>query len=114
MLGTISSLAGAAFIALLALVLFPKLGGISFILLVSLAGLFASLADSFMGATVQAKFYCSKDEKITEQHPLHKCGTETEHVAGWLWLNNDWVNFIAALASSQLALFIAKQLAIVA
>ena len=46
-----------------------------------------------LGATVQAMYYCPRDQKETEKHPLHTCGTETIQIRGWKWLNNDWVNF---------------------
>ena len=88
--GTFASLLGASVVALPAALftgnwlLFP---------LISLAGLGGSLFDSLVGATVQAMYYCPADKKETEKHPLHTCGTETVHVRGWEWLNNDWVNF---------------------
>src|SRR6266545_8118323 len=88
--GTFASLIGAAIIALPAALftgnwlLFP---------LITFAGLAGSLFDSLLGATVQAMYYCPTDQKETEKHPLHTCGTETVHIRGWNWLNNDWVNF---------------------
>jgi len=88
--GTFASLVGAAVIALPAAwfannwILLP---------LITFAGLAGSLFDSFLGATVQAMYYCPTDKKETEKHPLHTCGTETVHIRGWEWLNNDWVNF---------------------
>ncbi len=88
--GTFASLMGSAILALPAAyftgnwLLFP---------IITLAGLFGSLFDSFLGATVQAMYFCPTDQKETEKHPLHTCGTETVHLRGWEWLDNDWVNF---------------------
>jgi uncharacterized protein (TIGR00297 family) len=99
--GTLASLAGSALIAALASLfttnwsLFP---------LVTFAGLAGSLFDSLLGATVQAMYFCPKDKKETEKHPLHTCGTETIHLRGWKWLTNDWVNFACAAFGSMIAL----------
>lgn len=68
----------------------------SLFLPITLAGLAGSLFDSLLGATVQAMYYCPTDKKETEKHPLHSCGTQTIHVRGWKWLNNDWVNFLCS------------------
>ena len=92
--GTGASLLGSSVIALLAVLLSPT-GTLTTAhwLLITFAGLAGSLFDSFLGATVQAMYYCPTDKKETEKHPLHTCGTETVHLRGWKWLNNDWVNF---------------------
>jgi uncharacterized protein (TIGR00297 family) len=103
LLGTLASLTGSALIAVLAALftdhwlLFP---------LISLAGLAGSLFDSFLGATVQAMYYCPTDQKETEKHPLHTCGTGTVHIRGWEWLDNDWVNFACSLLGAVAALLI--------
>jgi uncharacterized protein (TIGR00297 family) len=99
--GTLASLFGAAVIAIPA-ALFA--GDWSLLLLISVAGLAGSLFDSLLGATVQAMYYCPTDEKETEKHPLHTCGTKTIHIRGWAWLNNDWVNFACGAFGSLIAL----------
>jgi uncharacterized protein (TIGR00297 family) len=88
--GTLASLLGAFAIALPASFLTDNW---SLLPIITLAGLFGSLFDSLIGATVQAMYFCPTDNKETEKHPLHTCGTKTVHIRGWKWLNNDWVNF---------------------
>jgi uncharacterized protein (TIGR00297 family) len=92
--GTLASLAGSGLIAFLASFL---TGNWSLFLLITFSGLAASLFDSFLGGTVQAMYFCPKDKKETEKHPLHTCGTQTVHIRGWKWLDNDLVNFACSI-----------------
>lgn len=101
LIGTLAALAGSALIGILAAILHPMPDPVSTGLntsvstgiIVTLAGFAGALFDSFLGATVQAMYYCPTDKKETEKHPLHTCGTPTVHIRGWKWLDNDWVNF---------------------
>jgi uncharacterized protein (TIGR00297 family) len=101
--GTFASLLGAAVIALPATLLTDKW---SLLPLITIAGLTGSLFDSLLGATVQAMYFCPTDQKETEKHPLHTCGTQTIYTRGWEWLNNDWVNFACGAFGSLIALLI--------
>ena len=96
--GTFASLLGSAAIALFAVLLSPTHSlNTGHFLLITVSGLAGSLFDSYLGATVQAMYFCPADNKETEKHPFHTCGTQTIHVRGWRWLDNDWVNFACAL-----------------
>jgi uncharacterized membrane protein len=99
-LGTLSALAGAALIGVVAALFSLATGALGIILIASLSGLIGSLFDSLLGATVQAIYYCPACQKETERQPLHTCGTQTVRVRGWLWLNNDLVNFACSLAGA--------------
>jgi len=82
-------------------------GGFALIMLgVAGAGLLGSLADSVIGATVQAIYYCPTCDKETERHPLHTCGTTTRQVRGLGWLDNDWVNIGCTLVGGAISLLL--------
>ncbi|MCZ2128370.1 MAG: DUF92 domain-containing protein [Anaerolineales bacterium] len=101
--GLLAASGGSALIAALAASLTSSW---SLFPIIFLSGLLGSLFDSFLGATVQAMYYCPKDDKETEKHPLHSCGTATIHVRGWAWLNNDWVNFFCGAFGALTALLL--------
>ena len=94
-------------IALLAVLLSPTVAlNVNSFFLIAAAGLAGSLFNSFLGGTVQAMYYCPRDKKETEKHPLHTCGTETVHLRGWKWLDNDWVNFACSAFGVVIALLL--------
>jgi len=61
-----------------------------------LAGMLGMFLDSLLGATIQVMYYCPHCEVHTEQHPQHRCGTQTSRVRGISWVNNDVVNLLAS------------------
>jgi uncharacterized membrane protein len=71
---------------------------------ITLAGLIGSLADSLLGATIQAIYRCPSCNKETERYPVHTCGSQTQLVRGYSWLDNDWVNTACALVGGVLGL----------
>jgi uncharacterized protein (TIGR00297 family) len=108
LVGYLAALAGAGLIGLGAVLFSPGLGIWEMMLVIILGGLAGSTFDSFLGATVQAIYYCPQCQKETERHPLHLCGTQTSLLRGWSWLNNDLVNFFCSLAGAGVALAFAS------
>jgi uncharacterized membrane protein len=97
LIGTLAAMGGASLIAIMAVVFSPTPDWFSHLMIIVLAGLAGSLFDSVLGATIQAIFWCPTCSKETERHPLHTCGTQTNQVRGWSWVNNDVVNFGCSL-----------------
>jgi uncharacterized protein (TIGR00297 family) len=114
LLGSLSALGGAALIAIAAVLVTGASIRLALLGFVILGGAAGSFFDSFLGATVQAIYYCPTCKKETERHPLHLCGSQTRLAHGWSWLNNDLVNFgcslLGALVAASLFLLIAGSL----
>jgi uncharacterized protein (TIGR00297 family) len=108
--GYLAALAGATLIGFSAGLFSPTLPPWEVLALIMLAGLAGSTFDSFLGATVQAIYYCPQCQKETERYPLHLCGESTSLMRGWHWLNNDLVNFFCSLAGAGVALAFARLL----
>lgn len=92
--GSLASLGGGSFLGGAA----AAMGG-GWVLLASGAGagLVGSIADSLLGASLQARYHCRRCDRATEQHPVHRpCGTRTDLVGGVSWLDNDGVNLAAS------------------
>ncbi len=104
--GTLAALAGAFLIGLVAFIAalldssLQASNPVILLLVITAAGLVASLFDSLLGATVQAIYYCNSCKKETERYPTHRCGSQTRLVRGWQWLDNDWVNFAATMVGA--------------
>jgi uncharacterized protein (TIGR00297 family) len=105
--GTLATAAGASLIGLVA---GWGAGSATVVVATALAGFLGATADSILGATVQAIYYCPTCEKDTERHPLHSCGSPTVLARGWPWLRNDGVNlaatFVGAVAAAAIWTFL--------
>jgi uncharacterized protein (TIGR00297 family) len=99
-----AALAGAGLIGFAAALFTPTVSGPATIGMCLLAGLLGCSIDSVLGATVQAIYYCPQCQKETERYPLHGCGTLTEQLRGWRWLNNDLVNLACSLVGAGVAI----------
>lgn len=81
--------------------------GMGYAMVAALAGVAGALFDSVLGATVQGIYFCEYDETQTEKK-IHSCGRQTRLVRGWEWLDNDGVNFAAAVFGSLVAAALAN------
>ena len=101
--GTLAAVAGAGFIAMLALLV----GWSRSVALAALVGgAFGSTFDSVLGATMQARRWCDRCNRGTERL-IHDCGASTRHAGGLAWLDNDAVNFLSTAAGGLLAAMLA-------
>jgi len=73
-------------------------------------GFGGSLADSLIGATVQATRYCDRCEKWTERR-AHTCGYRTRLGRGIYWISNDVVNLMGTFAGAVIAVVASRILA---
>lgn len=108
LLGTSATIAGAFALGLFHWLLRdlphrPQRCTLALIPIATISGIMGSLFDSFLGATVQATYYCPRCLKETERR-IHNCGTPTTLVRGIPWIDNDVVNFAATLFGSIVAI----------
>ncbi len=81
-----------------------------FMLIVTLAGIIGSVADSILGALVQAQYKCKICGKITEKR-FH-CNRFSVLTKGVKWINNDVVNFAAGITGGLFVIFFKELLKI--
>jgi len=74
-------------------------------LIALISGIAGNLFDSFLGATMQAMFYCPTCNKETERQ-IHNCSTRTRPLRGLPWMTNDMVNFLSTLVGGLVAMLL--------
>ncbi len=97
--GTLGGICGAILLSGIALSLGLSVSAAGGALLGGLAGM---LADSFLGAMAQGRFYCEECQVISERR-RHRCGNDGRWEGGLRWLDNDGVNFLATAAGAAAA-----------
>ena len=105
LLGTLASLVGSFLISAIGL-LFFKIDAEQF-LLITISGFLGSIIDSYIGATIQGQYQCTVCHDYTERKT--HCGRPTKILKGYRFINNDIVNFAAALFSIAIYFFIYLQ-----
>lgn len=106
-IGTVASFAGAAAIAIPAFAL--GWSGTA-VLAVAAGGVVGSLADTFLGATLQERRWCGACQSPTERH-RHRCGAATARSGGIAGFGNDAVNLTSSALGGLAALALAASLA---
>ncbi|MDB4875080.1 MAG: protein of unknown function transrane [Gemmatimonadetes bacterium] len=102
--GTMAAVSGAAFVAAAAIALGWPPHIARYVLL---GGIFGALADSVLGATMQARRWCEACGSETER-TTHDCGSATRPLRGLGWLDNDVVNFLSNAAGGLLAALLTR------
>lgn len=100
--GLLASVAGAIAVAAPGALLVGTLPWQTVVIAVATAGVLGGLADSALGATVQARRHCGACDRLTER-AVHDCGTRTTHARGLRWMTNDTVNLLATLVGALVA-----------
>jgi uncharacterized protein (TIGR00297 family) len=72
---------------------------------VALGGVAGGLADSLLGATLQARHWCDLCARSTERL-VHSCGTPTRHAGGIAGFDNDAVNAVCSGVGALVALLL--------
>ncbi|HMW37464.1 MAG TPA: DUF92 domain-containing protein, partial [bacterium] len=92
--GTLGAFTGSLWIAMTGAYVMGENLNIQGLWFVTLAGFLGSIADSFLGATLQAQYACPTCGKPTEKK--QHCDEPTRQVRGLVWMHNDAVNMIAS------------------
>jgi uncharacterized protein (TIGR00297 family) len=101
LVGTVAGLAGALFIGAGATLAHWPVPFAA----VALGGVAGALADSLLGATLQARRWCDLCARSTERM-VHSCGTPTRHEGGVAGFDNDAVNAVCSGVGALVALLL--------
>jgi uncharacterized protein (TIGR00297 family) len=104
LLGTFAGVAGAFTIWLSSLPWLPFTQHCNILFASLFGGMIGSLADSFVGATLQAQYRCVVCRKLTERF-IH-CEQRTQIVSGFPWIGNDHVNLICTIIGAAIGLYL--------
>ncbi len=106
--GEVAIILAAALLGALAFLLHIGSWSLSKTLLVATsAGFVGSTADSLLGATLQAKYFCPHCNEGTETNP-HGCTSECRLISGTSLLNNHSVNLISTMVGGLVGLLAAS------
>lgn len=114
--GVAAALCGAAFIALAGWAAWPRASlhllwrpDSAELLAIAWAGFVAAMADSVLGASLQARYRCGACGRVSEQ--ARHCGAPGMRVGGLRWVTNDAVNLIASAIGALCAWFLVSRFA---
>lgn len=96
-LGSAGGMIGAMTMAVLAAAVAPDLRWAGF-WVVAVSGVTGMVADSLLGATLQARYACGHCGRVTERPG--DCHGPLRRVQGWPWLDNDTVNLLGSLTGA--------------
>jgi uncharacterized protein (TIGR00297 family) len=96
--GSIAQVAGAAFVAFVAVEL-----RVAHFLPVFVGGVAGGIFDSVLGATLQSQSWCPRCSRTCETTPHPTCGTIATRVRGLAWMDNDAVNLAATSLGAAIA-----------
>ena len=92
--GTLAGAVGATVIALSS-IFWLNVKNFYYLIFIIFAGIVGNFSDSILGSAVQAKYKCIVCSEIIEK-PFH-CSRTAALIKGFKWMNNDVVNFAAAV-----------------
>jgi uncharacterized protein (TIGR00297 family) len=105
LVGTLGAAAGALVVVLSAVSLHELPDARRLVLVACGAALVGTLADSVIGASVQARRWCERCRQWTERR-VHTCGYRTVHARGLRWATNDVVNVAGTLTGAACAVLL--------